>query len=123
MGAKCSSLKATEINDFLKKYGPITSKDLRTFDANILMIEYLKIHKKEYLEASSKAKRKKIVKKALEFSSEHLNNTAGICKSSYVLDELFRISIENPKVYKKHFMGETKNRTLFINFLENIYCK
>lgn len=116
-------IKATEINDFLKRYGHITSKDLRTFDANILMIEFLKANKKEYLDATSIAKRKKVVKKALEFSSQHLNNTAGICKSSYVLDELFRLSVEDPKNYKKHFMSETQNRILFINFLDKVYCK
>jgi DNA topoisomerase-1 len=116
-------IKPTEINDFLKTYGNITSKDLRTFDVNILFINFMKENIKELLETTSIAKRKKIAKQALELTSSHINNTPGICKSSYLLTDIYDLAINEPKKFKKHFGGKIESRIQFINFLSHVYCK
>ena len=116
-------IKPTEINDFLKTYGNITSKDLRTFDVNILFIDFMKENMKNLIESTSIAKRKKITKQALELTSSHINNTPGICKSSYLLTDIYEMAIETPKTFKKHFGSNTESRVQFINFLDKVYCK
>lgn len=116
-------IKPTEINKFLGHYGKITSKDLRTFDVNVLFIDYLKENMKDLEAATSLAKRKKVAKKALELTSTHINNTLGICRSSYLLTDIYALAIETPKKYKKHFGGKTASRIQFVNFLEKVYCK
>jgi DNA topoisomerase-1 len=116
-------IKPTEINYFLKTYGNITSKDLRTFDVNTLFIDYIKGNMKELMEVTSVAKRKKMAKQALELTSSHINNTPQICKSSYLLTDIYALVIEEPKKFKKHFGGKVESRIQFINFLDTVYCK
>jgi DNA topoisomerase-1 len=116
-------IKATEINNFLGGYGKITSKDLRTFDVNILFIDFMRTKEKELKEATSVVKRKKIAKEALILTSSHINNTPGICKSSYILTDIYDLAIENPKKFKSHFGSKVASRIAFINFLEKVYCK
>ena len=66
-----------DVNMFLKKYNnKITSKDLRTWNANNLLLKYIKtpeikIHKNP-------------VKKAIEKVSEQLHNSYHICLKSYI---------------------------------------
>lgn len=115
-------IKATEINDWLGAYGKITSKDLRTFDVNVMFIDFMKTRIPELVELKSVAKRKKIAKEALILTSAHINNTPGICKSSYLLTNIYEIAIEKPRTFKKHFGGPTASRVQFINFLEKVYC-
>ena len=71
--------KATsdDVNDYLKKFdASITSKDLRTWTANLWFIEYaLKEHKNGT---------KNIVKNAIDQTSQRLHNTPAICKKSYI---------------------------------------
>jgi DNA topoisomerase-1 len=122
-GKDSELIKPTEINKFLGNYGKITSKDLRTFDVNVLFIDFMKSNTKELLEATSVAKRKKIAKKALELTSTHINNTPGICKSSYLLTDIYDLVIDNPKKFKKYFTTKIASRIQFINFLEKVYCK
>lgn len=118
------SIKPTEINDFLKSYGEgTTSKDLRTFSANVLFIDYMTAHMDELMALNSIAKRKKLAKLALMEVSCLINNTPGIAKSSYLLTEIHDLAVEDPKIFKKHFGGPTPSRNKFINYLQNAYCK
>jgi len=65
------------INIFLKKYNEkITSKDLRTWNANNLLIEYMKLTEIKTA--------KNPVKKAIEKVAEKLHNTYHICMKSYI---------------------------------------
>ena len=65
----------------------ITTKDVRTWNANTLFLEYLKKIKK-----NSKGKEnsniKKDIKKAIEMVAEKLHNTYSICKKSYIDPEI-----------------------------------
>ena len=117
------AIKPTEINNFLKEYGEgTTSKDLRTFSANVLFIDYMTMHIDELMSLSSIAKRKKLAKLALIEVSSLINNTPGIAKSSYLLTEIHDLAVEDPKIFKKHFGGDTPSRNKFINYLQKVYC-
>lgn len=75
------------VNDYLKNINPeITSKDLRTWNANNLFIKY--INDENIL------KEKNPIKKCIEKVAENLHNTPAICKKSYLHPEII-ILIEN----------------------------
>ena len=94
------SVSLLEVNKYLEPYD-ITSKDLRTWNANIIFLKnlykvsgiYGKVMKK--LEAKGKMTekkqltvRKKLVREAIKKTSESLHNTPAICKSSYLLKSM-----------------------------------
>ena len=117
------SITPAEINKFLKVYGEgTTSKDLRTFSANALFIDYMTLHIKELMSLTSIAKRKKLAKEALIEVSSLINNTPGIAKSSYLLTEIHDMAVEDPKEFKRHFGGSTPSRNKFVNYLSRVYC-
>jgi DNA topoisomerase-1 len=74
---KVFNITSNDVNKFLKKYNDkITSKDLRTWNANNLLLEYIKLP-----EIKNK---KNPVKKAIEKVAEKLHNTYTICVKSYI---------------------------------------
>jgi len=115
-------IKAIEINKWLKSYNEnITSKAFRTWDTNILFIEYMR-NKEDTLKLDKK-KRKKNVIASLKVISCQINNTPTICKKEYLHGDLFELYIEHPKKYKKYFFGCTKAADCFINYLRDIFSK
>lgn len=111
-------IKAIEINNWLKSYHEnVTSKLFRTFDTNILFIEYTRTNAIDP-EKLSETARKKIANNALKLISCQINNTPNICKKEYLFIDLLNLFLENPKSYKKYFYGCTCARKCFIGFLE-----
>jgi DNA topoisomerase-1 len=118
-------ITALEINKWLKDYHVnTTSKHFRTWDVNILFIEYMRMHSKQFGDPTklSLAKRKKAVVEAMKVISYQVNNTPNICKKEYLHIDLWTLYLEQPKKFKKYFFGCTTARICFINFLEE-YCK
>jgi DNA topoisomerase-1 len=113
-------IKPTEINKWLGQYGNITSKDLRTFDVNVMFIDFMK-GIRNLNDVNTVTKRKKVAKVALEHVSTHINNTPAICKKSYLMPDVYTIFTEQPRKYKKLFLGGTSSRVMFQNFLR-LYC-
>ena len=87
-----------DVNLYLEKF-KITSKDLRTWNANILFLKNLKKNFEHFLEEKNKEDkfdyyslpeekqlkyRKKIIKQSIIDTAECLHHTAAICKSSYI---------------------------------------
>jgi DNA topoisomerase-1 len=114
-------IKAIEINKWLKSYHEnITSKAFRTWDTNILFIEYMR--KEDPLKLTI-PKRKKIVVSALKVISCQINNTPTICKKEYLHGDLFELYINHPKKYKQYFFGCLKASTCFMNYLKDVFAK
>jgi DNA topoisomerase-1 len=113
-------ITALEINKFLKLYHVnTTSKHFRTWDTNILFIEYMKNAEDPIkLELS---KRKKIVIAAMKVISTQINNTPNICKKEYLHNDLLTLYLDNPKKFKKYFFKCDDARKCFIDYLEE-YC-
>lgn len=74
------NVNASDLNDYLKKYidSNITTKDIRTYQANKIFIETIK--NKEHLFDDIK----KLQKIALKETAEKLGNSPKICKDSYI---------------------------------------
>ena len=82
-----------QVNEFLKEYGSFTSKDFRTWKANVALLKHLPL----FLKETSASKRKKLFSKLLkETIAPTLQHTPAISKKSYLLQELYERVIENP---------------------------
>ena len=82
-----------DINNFLKKYGNITSKSFRTWNANVLLLQYLPY----YFEEKTLNKRKKYLTMIIkDIVAPALHHTVAICKRSYLLAELQQLYINEP---------------------------
>jgi DNA topoisomerase-1 len=77
---KHTSVSLADMNKYLKKWG-ITSKDVRTWNANELFVTHFLKHKN--------------VKKAVEYVAKRLHNTPAVCKSSYILKHVYESAKKN----------------------------
>ena len=115
------TITMNDLNDYLKKY-KITSKDLRTWNANIIFIKNLKHHidknfneyqniKRKYNKENLVEKkyinrlnnkltrfRKMIVNEAVKDTAVSLHHTPSICKSSYLFKSLLKDMIEKETI-------------------------
>jgi DNA topoisomerase-1 len=87
---------SNDVNEYLKKISKyysksnniiITTKDLRTWNANMLFLEYFKKIRKDN-QGKENSDGKKYIKKAIEMVAEKLHNTYSICKKSYIDPEI-----------------------------------
>jgi DNA topoisomerase-1 len=113
-----------DLNDYLKKY-KITSKDLRTWNANIIFIKNLKYYIDKRFDEYEKVKenpkkknknsinkklmkvRKSIVIDAVKDTAISLHHTPAICKSSYLFKSLLNETIEKEELFIE--LKDTKN--------------
>jgi DNA topoisomerase-1 len=114
-------IKAIEINKWLKSYHEnITSKLFRTFDTNILFIEYMRSNAVDPISLSESA-RKKLSTSALKVISCQINNSPSICRKEYLFIDLLNLFLEKPKKFKTYFYKCQCARKCFLNFL-NDFC-
>ena len=112
-----------DVNNYLEEFN-ITTKDLRTWNANII---FLKNFKKEiekldnsYYELDHNKKLKivkKIIKKSIEKCALLLHHTPTICKSSYIYKKIIE-NIENN--YEDIINKITGKKVIWEKILENI---
>lgn len=71
------------VNDYLKEFDEnLTSKDLRTWVANILFVKYVVL--------SMKKKEKHPIKSAIIRVSQQLHNTPAVCKKNYIDEKVVK---------------------------------
>ena len=74
------SLKSTHVNKYLKQFGNFSSKNFRTWVANLSFIsEILK-----YENPNSATQMKKNINEAIRKTAHKLNNTPSVCKTNYI---------------------------------------
>ena len=69
-----ATVSLADTNKYLKKWG-VTSKDIRTWNANELFVAHFRKHKN--------------VAKAVEHTAKRLHNTPAVCKASYILKSVY----------------------------------
>lgn len=77
---KINSISSNDINDFLKLYvdSNITTKDIRTYQANKIFIDFINNNKQNYTSD------KKLQVACLKHVASELGNTPKVCKDSYI---------------------------------------
>jgi len=94
---KVMTVDNLDINRFLLKFGNITSKMIRIWNANIILLEKMAVE-------SSKmtiSERKKHINEAIKEISATIHNTPAICKKEYLNNDLIELFINHPVKTKK----------------------
>ena len=115
-----------DVNSYLKPFG-VTTKDLRTWNANVIFIKNLKelvqnldnefIQKYNGKTDKQRIKiRKQMIKEAIKSTAQSLHHTPTICKSSYIYKKLLEVLENNNNI----FLNLKNNRN---NKSENILKK
>jgi DNA topoisomerase-1 len=127
IGKEEKVITSIDVNNWLKRYNPeFTTKYFRTYDANILLLNFIhSAHNDTEFKPIQLAisKRKKNIVNALKSVSTQVNNTASICKKSYVHPKLIEMYLEHPKKYETMFINGDSSRLNFIKFLQKLYPK
>ena len=88
------TIKSDDVNDYLGEY---TTKNFRTWSANILLIKYL-------------LKEKCKIKDGIEYVAKKLHHTPSICKSNYIDPKLLEKYETNPEKFCEYFKGDVNKR-------------
>ena len=100
-GNKWYSLKNIDVNKYLKKFGNFSSKNFRTWVANLSFITELLTSDKNL----SENQRKKEIQKSVQKVADKLNNTTSVCKKNYIDPYIINLYQNEPK----RFFGTFKN--------------
>ncbi len=117
-GPSWHHIKHTDVNSFLKSYGnTISSKDFRTFQANVMLIDLLKNSNPVGLKPTA---RKKLLNESAVKVSEEIHNTVAICKKDYIDPEIIELFLDHPISYRSKFITPASTpRILFMNWLKS----
>lgn len=114
-------VRAIDINAWLKKFDPvITSKDFRTYDANIFLIILLQSQKNPV--KLSYTRRKRIIIDTMKHISEKIHNTPAVLRKNYTAGGIVEMYLNEPHRFKRYFDDKKTPRSAFINYLRD-YCK
>lgn len=91
-GKELKKVCAIEINNFLKSFGPFTSKSFRTWEANMVMLKKLM----GVCTDKTITKRNKVVSGLIKEVAVELHHTPAICKRSYLVPGILDMYINHP---------------------------
>lgn len=118
-------IKATDVNNFLGKFGKFTSKDYRTWAANVALLVALcsAVGNGGGGIGKTKTARKAELKDIIEKVAVQLHHTPAICKKSYIDNGILDMYVDKPGDFKKLVAdcdgtGECVNK-VFVDFLRN----
>lgn len=120
-----TNINSSDVNDFIKQYGDFTSKDFRTWYANVYFID--EINSLGSI-PDKITHRKKYAREAIQNVANKLHHTVAISKKKYIVLDMINIYIEHPNKYKKLVSQNYKQSGIlnpasnsFLNFLK-YYC-
>ena len=98
-------IKSTDVNEYLKELGNYTTKNFRTWGANIELIKLLIVDND--------------IKESIDTVAQKLHHTSAICKKNYIDPKLIELYETNPKKFKSQFKGDINKK--FTQFLISNY--
>ena len=98
-------IDSKDVNNYLKQFGNYTTKNFRTWNANIQLIQLLI----QYND----------LKECIEKVSKKLHHTPSICKKNYIDTNLINFFKSDPEKFKNYFATNTNEK--FIKFLKKKY--
>jgi len=97
--SKWFTLKSTDVNRYLKKFGNFSAKNFRTWVANLSFITELM----KYEHNETMTQRTKNIKNAIKIVSEKLNNTISVCKLNYIDPHVIHVYQNDQKLFQGSF--------------------
>jgi len=107
-----TNINSNDVNTYIKQFGDFSSKDFRTWSANIKLIQYLLNSNLDNLD--------KEIKECLEKVSDKLHHTPEVCKKNYIFTELIEFYKKDKTKFKNYFNNNNINKQ-FTNFLKDNY--
>jgi len=116
-------INITDVNKYLERFN-VTSKDLRTWNANLIFLENFgkevrKLNDNSYYSKNSDKRkniRKRMIKDSIKNTAEKLHNTPAVCKSSYIFKNIIN-NIEDGIINLKLFETKCSIESLLKNIL------
>lgn len=102
---KSKKITSKDVNDYLKQFGNYTTKNFRTWGANIQLIKLLLKYND--------------FKKCITIVADKLHHTPSICKKNYIDNNLIEFYKSQPEKFIKYFSGNVNDK--FIKFLKSNY--
>lgn len=90
---------SSDVNRYLKRFGNFSTKNFRTWNANIAFIT--QIIKQDV--GNSETAIKKSINDAVKIVADKLHNTVSVCKSNYIDPILIQRYMKNPNDFNRHF--------------------
>ena len=121
VGNKYFTIKASDVNKYLKQFGKFTTKNFRTWGANIEFIVQV-IKKSKDCKPDTKTKIQQVLKESIQKVAKKLHNTPAVCRSNYLDPELIKFFTFDCKKFLKQFSGSSKEEIYkkYVEFLENL---
>jgi DNA topoisomerase I len=82
-GSRYYNVRPSDVNRYLRKFGNFTTKNFRTWTANIELIHQIMKHPEIFTDISETQK-KRIANECIDKVAEKLHNTRAVCKSNYL---------------------------------------
>lgn len=115
-------IKSSDINNFLGHYGNFTSKNLRTWVANYLLVDYLVTEGP----CHTKNECSKRLKRVVEQIAHQLHHTPIICKKSYLDKDIIDLYINHNDLWNSEVLHNYHKNGIFTpthNLLLNLFSK
>ena len=113
------SVSITDLNKYLEEFN-LTTKDLRTWNDNIIFLKNLKKNLEGVYSTYSEKLKKKLVREAIKMTAVSLHHTPAICKSSYIYKDIL-LKLENNDIIINKLMDDNINYELLLNkILSNV---
>jgi len=101
------NVHSTDVNSYIKQFGDFSSKDFRTWSANVKLIKYLL--------NSDSSDVNKDVKECVQKVADKLHHTPEVCKKNYLFTELIEFYLKDKGKFNKFFKENiNKQFTLFL---------
>ena len=114
------TVKPSDVNKYLKRFGDISTKNFRTWGANI---EYIRQLLHNHLDSKHP---KYAIKESINKVAFKLHNTVGVCKNNYIDPEITSFYSLDPDKFVNYFKGDKASvskriiQSRYIHFLESI---
>ena len=110
---KCNgvNVNSNDVNTYIKQFGDFSSKDFRTWSANIKLINYLLNSDKETID--------KDIKECIEKVADKLHHTPEVCKKNYIFTELIEFYKKDKTKFTRYFNNNINKQ--FTKFLKENY--
>ena len=101
------NVHSTDVNSYIKQFGNFSSKDFRTWSANIKLIKYLL--------NSNEDDANKDLKECVQKVADKLHHTPEVCKKNYLYPDLIEFYLKDKNKFLKFFkINIDKQFTLFL---------
>ena len=106
-----TNINSNDVNTYIKQFGDFSSKDFRTWSANIKLIKYLQNSDKETID--------KDIKECIQKVADRLHHTPEVCKKNYIFTELIEFYKEDKIKFNRYFKNNINKQ--FTKFLKDNY--